>query len=155
MLRNQAAIGGLGGGNVRTALQEQAFGIASQQLGERKDRLAGLAGAGLSATSHGAAIGAGIASEGNQARLGFESARRNQAAQDSQAAAGALTAFIGSDRRLKRNIQRIGTTISGYPWYSFEYVWGERSEGVMSDEVPADIVKQIDGFDFVDYARIL
>ena len=31
LLRNQAAIGGLGGGNVRTALQEQAYGIASQQ----------------------------------------------------------------------------------------------------------------------------
>ena len=43
LLRNTAATGGLQGGNVQTALQEQAFGIASQQLGERKDRLAGVA----------------------------------------------------------------------------------------------------------------
>ncbi len=60
LLRNQAAIGGLGGGNVRTALQEQAFGIASQQLGERKDRLAGLAQSGLGAVGQQAGIGSNI-----------------------------------------------------------------------------------------------
>ena len=40
LLRNQAAIGGLGGGNVRQALQEQAAGFASQALGQQLDRLA-------------------------------------------------------------------------------------------------------------------
>jgi len=60
LLRNQSSIGGLGGGNVRTALQEQAAGIASTQLGERKDRLAGVARGGATATAQGADIGAGI-----------------------------------------------------------------------------------------------
>lgn len=60
LLRNEAAIGGLGGGNVRTALQEQAFGIASTQLGERKSRLADVARRGLSAVGQQAGIGAGI-----------------------------------------------------------------------------------------------
>ncbi len=60
LLRNEAAIGGLGGGNVRTALQEQAFGIASTQLGERKSRLADVARRGLSAVAGQAGIGAGI-----------------------------------------------------------------------------------------------
>jgi len=60
LLRNQAAVGGLGGGNVLTALQEQAIGIASGQLGERKDRLAQLSGSGLSAASTGAVVGADI-----------------------------------------------------------------------------------------------
>lgn len=60
LLRNQAAIGGLGGGNVRTALQEQAFGIASQQLGERKDRLAGVARLGAGVAQTGGVIGANI-----------------------------------------------------------------------------------------------
>lgn len=60
LLRNEAAIGGLGGGNVRTALQEQAFGIASQQLGERKSRLAGLAAGGLSAVGQQAGFGGNI-----------------------------------------------------------------------------------------------
>ena len=62
LLRNQAAIGGLGGGNVRTALQEQAFGIASQQLGERQNLLSQITGRGLSATGAGAAIGGNISS---------------------------------------------------------------------------------------------
>ncbi len=57
MLRNQAAIGGLGGGNVRTALQEQAFGIASQQLGERQNRLAALRQGGLAAVGQQAGFG--------------------------------------------------------------------------------------------------
>ncbi len=95
LLRNEAALGGLGGGNVRTALQDQAFGIASQQLGQRKDRLAGLAGVGAQATASGAAIGANIS--GNTANLmaGFNQRQANLAAGDRQAAAGALTAFIG------------------------------------------------------------
>lgn len=60
LLRNEAAIGGLGGGNVRTALQEQAFGIASTQLGERKDRLAQVAGAGTGALGQVSALGANV-----------------------------------------------------------------------------------------------
>jgi hypothetical protein len=49
LLRNQAAIGGLGGGNVRTALQEQAFGLASTRLDDRLNRLQALSGRGLDA----------------------------------------------------------------------------------------------------------
>lgn len=70
LLRNQAAIGGLGGGNVRTALQEQAFGIASTQLGERKDRLAGLAQSGLGAVGQQAGIGAGISANISNLQVG-------------------------------------------------------------------------------------
>ncbi len=95
LLRNQAALGGLGGGNVRTALQEQAFGIASTQLGERKDRLAQVAGIGAGSTAAGAQIGAGLSGNIAQTRIGFESARRAQEQADAQARQGALTAFIG------------------------------------------------------------
>lgn len=60
-----------------------------------------------------------------------------------------------SDRRLKRNIKRIGT-VRGYPWYSFEYVWGQKAEGFMSDEVPQQYVtKDRYGFDAVYYGPIL
>ena len=62
LLRNQAAIGGLGGGNVRSELQRQGIGFAGQFLGERKDRLAGLAGGGLSAVGQQAGIGGNISS---------------------------------------------------------------------------------------------
>jgi hypothetical protein len=68
---------------------------------------------------------------------------------------GLGAAGIGlSDRRLKKNIERIGT-INGYPLYSFDYIWGEPSWGVMSDEVPEEFVTRgADGYDRVDYRRI-
>lgn len=60
-----------------------------------------------------------------------------------------------SDRRLKTDIKRIGTR-KGYPWYSFNFVWGERGEGVMSDEVPSEFVsRHSSGFDVVDYQALL
>lgn len=60
---------------------------------------------------------------------------------------------IFSDRRLKRNIERIGTK-NGYPWYSFEYIWGEKAEGYMADELPKEFVGSAFGFATVDYAGI-
>lgn len=62
LLRNQSAVGGLGGGNVLTALQEQAIGISSQQLSERKNRLAGVANVGTGAVANQANITSGISS---------------------------------------------------------------------------------------------
>ena len=47
LLRNQAAIGGLGGGNIRTALQEQAAGIAGQQFGQFQRNIEAGTGQGL------------------------------------------------------------------------------------------------------------
>lgn len=49
LLRNQAAVGGLGGGNVRSALQEQAIGLAQQDFGNQFNRLGQVAGQGLQA----------------------------------------------------------------------------------------------------------
>jgi len=60
-----------------------------------------------------------------------------------------------SDRRLKNNIKRIGT-VKGYPWYSFDYIWGESSEGFMSDEIPQEyVMRHVTGYDMVDYGSIL
>lgn len=68
--------------------------------------------------------------------------------------AGMAGGMMMSDRRLKRNIKRIGD-VMGYPWYSFTYIWGEDSQGVMSDEINQDaVVVTPSGFDAVDYARI-
>lgn len=58
LLRSSAAIGGLGGGNVRQALQEQAIGVAGTQLGEFQNRLAAISGTGLGAAGRQAALGA-------------------------------------------------------------------------------------------------
>lgn len=61
LLRNQAAIGGLGGGNVRTALQQQAAGFAQQDFQNQLARLGGIAGQGQVATTNIAQLGAGTA----------------------------------------------------------------------------------------------
>ncbi len=53
LLRNQAALGGLGGGNIRTALQEQAFGRAQTDLDRQLARLTGVSREGLTATQAG------------------------------------------------------------------------------------------------------
>jgi hypothetical protein len=44
--------------------------------------------------------------------------------------------FIPSDRRLKRNIEKIGEFEDGLGQYEWQYVWGgQRQRGVMADEV--------------------
>ena len=66
---------------------------------------------------------------------------------------------ITSDRRLKKNIKEIATSVSGYKIYNFEYKDTKHGkgifQGVMSDEMPEyAIVKNEDGFDAVDYSVI-
>ena len=61
-----------------------------------------------------------------------------------------------SDRRLKKNIKKIGVSPKGLNIYSFEYIdnkFGSGTwQGVMSDEVPLEaIVKDNDGYDKVNY----
>jgi hypothetical protein len=68
----------------------------------------------------------------------------------------ASTAPFWSDRRLKTNIRKIGKR-GPYNWYSYNYIWGEKSEGVMADEVekinPA-AVSEINGFKAVNYGAL-
>jgi len=68
LLRNASAIGGLGGGNVRTALQEQATGFAQQDIQNQFGRLGQVAGQGQAATTSLGQFGSQTA--GNIANLG-------------------------------------------------------------------------------------
>tara|TARA_R110000787_G_scaffold166778_4_gene279780 strand:+ start:11687 stop:12829 length:1143 start_codon:yes stop_codon:yes gene_type:complete len=60
-----------------------------------------------------------------------------------------------SDRRLKKNISKIGVSASGINIYSFEYKNPSHGcglfQGVMSDEVSAVAVRMLDGYDTVNY----
>ncbi len=79
---------------------------------------------------------------------------------------GLASAGLGlfSDRRLKRNVRRIGATKNGFPWYEFNYLWDAPSEpireGLMSDDVreimpEAIVIDSISGFDRVRYDLVL
>ncbi|QNQ62518.1 tail fiber domain-containing protein [Brucella sp. 6810] len=66
-----------------------------------------------------------------------------------------------SDRRLKRDIERIGTLANGLPWYRFNYKWDDKDaaprEGLMSDDVrhvipDAVVIDPASGFDTVNYS---
>ena len=60
-----------------------------------------------------------------------------------------------SDRRLKKNITKIGKSNKGLNIYSFEYkdsLDGKGLfQGVMSDEIPQEAVTSVDGYDRVNY----
>lgn len=66
--------------------------------------------------------------------------------------------FAFSDRRLKTDIRRVGSTDGGLPVYTYRFKGSPVTEmGVMADEVKAvkpEAVERFGGFDAVDYARI-
>mgnify|MGYP003638594126 CR=1 FL=1 len=72
--------------------------------------------------------------------------------------AGAAMNPAGSDRKLKKNINKIGESPSGLNIYSFEYKdfkYGRGLfQGVMSDEIPQEAVGTRDGYDTVDYSML-
>ncbi|QCI69079.1 tail fiber domain-containing protein [Phreatobacter stygius] len=64
-----------------------------------------------------------------------------------------------SDIRLKRNIERVGSSASGLPIYAFEYIWGgPRYVGVMAQDVmqvkPEAVITTESGYLMVAYDLI-
>ena len=64
-----------------------------------------------------------------------------------------------SDRRLKRDVVRLGASPSGLPIYAFQYVWGgPRYIGVMAQDLlklrPDAVILDESGYYKVDYSRI-
>jgi hypothetical protein len=82
------------------------------------------------------------------------------AANASNATIGGIAKLAGgamavSDRRLKTNIELVGE-YKGHNVYSYDYIWGEPSVGVMADEVPSEFVHtHPSGYKMVDYAALL
>lgn len=63
-----------------------------------------------------------------------------------------------SDKRLKTNIQRIGTRSDGLGVYKFEYIWGGGDQiGLMAQEVQnvyPEAIGEANGFLTVDYSKV-
>ena len=106
----------------------------------------------------------GAAMAQNQYNQGIYNAQSAGQAQMISAGIGAAGALGGagikaaSDRRLKKNIKRIGTHVLGIGLYTWDYLWGEPFSGVMADEVeqvmPEAIVMHPSGFKMVNYSML-
>ena len=82
-----------------------------------------------------------------------------QAGKDQMSAIGGIASSVmGSDRKLKKNINIIGMSNSGLNIYSFEYKNPSFGvglfQGVMSDEIPAEAVVNMGDFEAVDYSML-
>jgi hypothetical protein len=105
---------------------------------------------------------------GKQATSLFDSQAQSKFASDQAASAsnaqmwgtviGAVAMVAMSDRRLKRNWQRIGNTAKGVPMYRFQYLGSDTVYiGPMADEVEQIVpsaVRMVAGFKAVDYSQI-
>ena len=131
LLRSSGAIGGLGGGNVRTALQEQAAGFAQQDIQNQFGRLGQIAGQGQAATRDIGQFGesasrniAGLQQAGGAARasgiLGAQQAQSQGAGNALQIGGALLGAFV-SDERLKTDKVEIDRDSTG-GIYKFKYI---------------------------------
>ncbi|MDK8874409.1 tail fiber domain-containing protein [Paracoccus sp. SSJ] len=68
---------------------------------------------------------------------------------------GAMKYGLLSDRRLKTDVQRVGTTDGGVPIYTYRYVWGGPVHmGVMAQDVPEAAFEAEGGFLAVDYSKV-
>jgi hypothetical protein len=68
---------------------------------------------------------------------------------------GLQAGSLFSDRRLKTDIRRVGTTDGGVPVYTYKYVWGGPTQmGVMADEVPDALGPVVEGFATVRYEAV-
>lgn len=95
LLRNAATIGGLGGGNIRTALQQQAFGRAQTDFSNQFNRLAALSGTGQTAATNIGQFGAQSAQNiGNLQQIGGQ-ARASGILGQNQAFQQGLTGVVG------------------------------------------------------------
>jgi len=139
----------------------QELALTTQLIQKEFDStIAGLATV-LSQLNIETALAADLSKAGGEQRLsalgatGSASAARSEGNAELFATIATIAIAVFSDRRLKKNIRRKGT-VNGYPWYSFEYIWGELSEGVMSDEIPAGYVYiHSSGYDLVNYSQLL
>jgi hypothetical protein len=88
--------------------------------------------------------------------LGFGGGGGDTGGGDILSNAGSTLSDVFSDRRLKHDVQRVGSTHGGTPLYSYKYIWGGPTHiGVMADEAPPDAVRRhFSGFAMVDYSRI-
>jgi len=177
LLQRASATGGLRGGNIQAALAQFRPQMLQREIETQYGRLGGLtslgqqsaAGVGTAGMQTGARV-AGLYGDVGAAQAGKELAQGqamaglfNLPAQFLGMQYGAKVGTPGfgnifSDRRLKRNIVKLGTRPDGLGVYEFEYVWGGgRQIGLMAQEVQGvypDAVGEAGGYLTVNYSKV-
>jgi hypothetical protein len=171
LLRNASAMGGLGGGNIRQALQEQGIGFAAQQQSELQDRLAGMTGLGFQATQglgglrsqKAANIGQMLTGQGQARASGILGEQQGKASTASNLLniAGTAASFFPSDERVKTDIHDLDLedcykAVMTLPLKSWRYLESmglgtDTHFGPMAQEAP-DCIRagEIDGIEALD-----
>jgi hypothetical protein len=169
--RTEAATGNLNSGAQSAALEQYGQSTALSSLFQQEGILGSLTGLGsnpataLGTASGASATGASELSGGMNtavlaAILGSSGGSLfGNAGSGGVSATGASTdalQYYISDRRVKKNIRRVGTTAGGQPWYEFEYTFRPGKQyGVMADESPVEaVMTDANGFAYVNYQRI-
>ncbi len=147
---NAAAGGLLRSGASGKALQSYGQNLQNQASGDYLSRLQGLADTGFKA-------GSLIGGAGQQSTSSQESSKGKGGIGD--IFMSALPAIAASDRRLKRNIVKLGTLENGLNVYKYNYLSDPIVHmGVMADEVaqimPEALGPVILGYNTVDYSKI-
>ncbi|NBW08270.1 MAG: tail fiber domain-containing protein [Caulobacteraceae bacterium] len=168
ILQNASATGGLRGGNTQAALAQFSPALLSATLNDQYAKLGGLtelgqnsaAGVGKAGLQTGSQVAQLLQQQGSAQAGGItgQAAINRQSQQQAFNLLGNLAGTFFSDRRLKRNIVRIGTTARGSARYRWDWVDGSGSaEGVIADEVahvPGALVAHPSGFAMVDYGKV-
>jgi hypothetical protein len=95
LLRSASAIGGLGGGNIRTALQRQAFQRAQTDIGQQFNRLASISGTAQTAATNIGQFGGQAAANIGQLQQAGGAARASGILGQSQAAQQTIGGLAG------------------------------------------------------------
>lgn len=148
---NAAAGGLLRSGSTLKAMENYRSNLASTKLSEYFNMLQGF---------NQQALGAGsLISNAGQYSKGSGSSSEDTGGLGK--AIGTALAIIGSDRRLKTDIEKIGEQPDGLGVYRYRYLWDEPDTvhtGVMADEVaehrPWALGPEINGYQTVAYALL-
>jgi len=138
-------------------LNETAALLSGEQV--RMPTLAPVPQVGLQPPDYQGAVAANYAGQmaGYNARLAQIGAQ-NAALGNLLGTLGGAAIWKWSDRRLKRDVVRIGTGRYGLPLYVWRYVWGGAGIGYMADEVtlvrPDAVCIGADGFARVNYGAL-
>lgn len=186
LLQRASATGGIRGGNLQAALAQFRPQMLQQAIEDQYGRLGGMTALGQTTTQNIAQLGqasaagqsaAGLQTGANIANLFGQqgAARAGARLAEGQAASNVLNLpgqFLGmqygagiakptlgfSDRRLKKNVARLGTRSDGLGVYEFEYIWGGgRQIGLMAQEVVniyPDAIGESHGYMTVDYGKV-